>query len=1019
MALPDWENPDVLAVNKEPGRTTAVPYPDVQSAMVRQQSPYQLSLNGTWKFLYAGKPEERPTDFFNPSFDVGGWKDIAVPACWEMQGFGTPIYTNVRYPFDKEPPKITGRNGNPVGSYRREFDIPAAWKGRRVFLHFDGVLSAFYVWVNGKKAGYSQDSFTSHEFDITEHLTRGRNTLAVQVFRWCDGSYLEDQDGWRMSGIFRDVYLYSTPQVRIRDFFVTCDLDKDYRDAELNLDVFVKDYLKDKGAEYAVEAMLVDTDKDERIVASMRTALQASKDEPATLKASVKNPRKWSHESPNLYTVVVALKDKEGEVLEAQSCRFGFRELAVRDGQFFVNGQSVIFKGVNRVEHDPVEGKTVSRANLLKDVILAKRYNVNCIRTAHYPQAPEFYALCDEYGVMVIDEANVESHAFGFRDNEIAEDPIWKKAHIARAEAMILRDRNHPCIVQWSHGNEAGSGPNLAAMDKRAKELDQTRFTHYHILEKLPMVDVRGGAFERRYLPMHALEAAATDEDPRPILVNEYAHAMGNGLGNLTEYVEMFEKHPKLIGACIWDWVDQGIFKKNDQGVEFVAYGGDFGDWPNSGNFCLNGVLMADRSETAKALEMKAAYKDVAFSFDPSESRLEIRNKRYFKDLSDIEVQWELRINGVTGQKGVISEANPGPGDMKTVSMSELLPGQKPGEEHVLVLSAVLKQATKWAPAGYDVAWDQFVLTGPYRNKVPPIQGTPVTVEENDAAVTIAGKGFTIRFDKSKGTIASASYSGVEVFRDGPKPLFERAPTDNDGGRYGNRNARKYCKQWVDAGINMLETHLLSFDVKASETEIRIEARKKINAQQKSNGFNIVEKYSVDGAGTIRIHYDIKPYGKFPVSLPRIGSFMAIPEGFDKFTWYGRGPHHSYNDRKQGAKLGLHSGSIDEQWVSYPCPQENGNKTDVRWLRVTDKEGKGIKVYGSEPIEASIHHYELKNLIQARHTYDLKKLPHSYLYIDYQNGGVGNASCGNCPPLPKYHVKATPLQYTIVIERVP
>lgn len=1017
-AQPDWENQAVIGINKEPARATLIPYGTVEKAIDRGQSEYQLDLNGTWKFNYVFTPDKRPMDFYKPSVDVRAWDDITVPSCWEMQGHGQPIYSNVAYPFDVKPPFIKGHNGNPVGSYRRTVTIPSSWKDRQVFIHFDGVLSAFYVWVNGERVGYSQDSYMASEFDVTPYLKRGKNVVAVQVFRWCDGSYLEDQDGWRMSGIFRDVYLYSTPQVRVRDFFASCDLDERYVDAKLKIAASVRSYPRKKtgSGDYTVKALLVDSDNGNKVVATIQKPVRLSKDEQSVLlEADVKAPRKWTHETPNLYTLVVALLDGE-DVIEAQSCRFGFREIEVKDSQFYLNGKSIIFLGVNRVEHDPVGGKTVSRENLVKDVALAKKYNINCIRTAHYPQVPEFYALCDEYGIMVIDEANVETHAFGFYDNALATNPTWMASHVMRAEAMVQRDKNHPCVVQWSHGNEAGTGINFSAMDKRVKELDSTRPTHYHILRDFDEVDIRGGGFDRRYLPMHALEAAAKDDDPRPILVNEYAHAMGNALGNLTEYVEMFEKYPKLIGACIWDWVDQGILKKHESGEMFYAYGGDFGDRPNANNFCLNGVLLSDRSETAKALAAKKAYQRIRFAYDAATAQLEIHNKRYFKAMNDVDVIWELREEGKTVKKGTLGCIPVAAGTKKQVSMKSVLPALKKSCESVLIVSATLKDDHFWAPVGYDVAWDQFVLSGPFENAVPANPGIKIKVKDAAEIFRITGKGFEIVFDKSSGTIASAAYGGKTCFEDGPKPLFERAPTDNDGGRYSNRNRRKYCKQWVDAGIHALKTRVTSVETSFVATEAVVKVVKEIKADNKDAGFNVSEKYTIDGKGRIRIDYDIKPFGKMPQSLPRMGSVMTVPEGFETFTWYGRGPQHSYNDRKRGVKFGLYSGTIDEQFVNYPTPQENGNKTDVRWLSVTNKAGKGIKVYGVNPIEASIHHYSLQNLITARHTYELKKLPHAYLYVDYMNGGVGNASCGNCPPLEKYHVKAKPVSYTIMIE---
>ncbi len=1014
FAQNDWEDQSVISINKEPARSQMVPAANLKGALKpMEKSPYYRSLNGTWKFNYVPMPDKRPMDFFKTGVDVSGWDDIEVPSCWEMKGYGTPIYTNIKYPFEKDPPFIKGDNGNPVGSYRRTFTIDNKWKKRQVVIHFDGVLSAFYIWVNGQKVGYSQGSFTAAEFNITDFLREGENVLAVQVFRWCDGSYLEDQDGWRMSGIFRDVYLYSAPNVHVRDFFVSCDLDEDYKDAQLRIEAKVKNYLPQKADPFQIQAVLFDTQTGRQVVTAKQviSELPGEKEKQITLTASVKAPRKWTHETPNLYAVAVLLKDEKGDTIEAQSCRFGFREIEIRDSQFFLNGKSIIFKGVNRVEHDPVEGKTVSRENLLKDIKLAKKYNINCIRTAHYPHAPEFYDLCDEYGIMVIDEANVESHEFRFKNNQLANDPTWEKAHVARTESMVLRDKNHPCVLQWSHGNEAGVGPNFVAMDKRAKQLDPTRPTHYHILEDLDAFDIRGGT-PQRYLKIRDLEKVANDNDPRPFLLNEYAHAMGNAVGNLTEYMETFEKHPKLIGGCIWDWVDQGVLKKHQNGETFYAYGGDFGDDPNSGNFCLNGLVMSDRSETAKCMETKKVYQNIAFRrvFEGS-PKLEIHNKFYFTDLSDVDIRWTILEDGRPFESGSHGCVRVEPGLKKLVPLNFEASQLKPGKEYIMTVSAVLNKPTLWAEKGHEIAFEQFALQPWQFGRMPASLAVgKLRLEEDDKQARISGKAFTVVFDKTEGIIHSADYSGKTFFSDGPKPNFWRAPTDNDGHKKGLED------QWKQAGLAQLTTDVKFFNISRPDSSIVITIQKGLsNNKTKKSGFNITERYTIDARGQIRIKYNIKPFGKLPDSLPRIGTQLTVPEGYETFTWYGRGPHHSYVDRKAGAKFGFYSGNIDEQFVNYPAPQENGNKTDIRWLTVTNRQGKGIKVYGSQPLNASIHHYDLTNLTEADHTYDLKRLPHSYLYVDYRQGPIGNASCGPAA-LEKYYLKPKPVQFEVVIE---
>ncbi|WP_372806492.1 glycoside hydrolase family 2 TIM barrel-domain containing protein [Pontiella sp.] len=568
----DWENPAVTGINQEPRHATMVPFASMEQASLnKSDSPYVQSLNGIWKFHWVKTPEERPMEFFKSDFDDSAWNGIEVPSCWQMKGYGTPIYTNIEYPFDKNPPFIGGANGNPVGSYRRTFALSSDWKGREVFIHFAGVDSAFYIWVNGKRVGYSQGSRTPAEFNLTPYLQPGNNELAVQVFRWCDGSYLEDQDGWRMAGIFREVYLFSTPQVHIRDFFVTPELDADYRHAVLNVDVSLKNYGQSIEQNTELEVVLCDRSNN-RIGSASATvpSLVAGAETTTALKIPVEHPEKWTHETPNLYHVFI-LQQRGGKTVEAVTCRTGFRKIEIRDSQVLLNGQPVLIKGVNRVEHDPVHGKTVPLEYLALDIKLMKRHNINCIRTAHYPHDPALYELCDEWGMLVVDEANVESHGMRYGDESLAKQPEWKDQHVERAMNMVERDKNHPCVVMWSHGNEAGNGPNIVAMDEFCHARDPSRPTHYHFQEGPRSCDVIGGGAlgkkQNRYLALDLLEQHATyDKDLRPYLLNEYAHAMGNAVGNLTEYVELFEKYPKLIGGCIWDWIDQGLVKEGPDG---------------------------------------------------------------------------------------------------------------------------------------------------------------------------------------------------------------------------------------------------------------------------------------------------------------------------------------------------------------------------------------------------------------------------------------------------------------------
>ena len=549
FAQNDWENEQVIGINKEPVHATFFPLSSVDEAFEDgMKSQWVQMLHGTWKFNWVPNVEDRPVDFYQTGYDVSGWDDIPVPSCWQMQGFGTPIYTNITYPFDKNPPKIAGINGNPVGSYVRTFSIPESWDDREIFIHFDGVSSAFYIWVNGEKVGYSQGSRTPAAFNLTGYLQKGENLIAVQVFRWCDGSYLEDQDGWRLSGIFRDVYLYATPKIQIQDFFVTTDLDVEYNDAVISAKIKLKNYDKRSFKNGAVELKLMDVDGNEVDVegelSSQITEIKSGESKEVTVNGKVDSPFKWTHETPNLYKVAVLLKNSKEDVIEVVSCNTGFREIEIKNREVLLNGKPVMFKGVNKVEHHPVHGKMTTREWLEKEVLLMKQYNINSVRTAHYPHHPYLYELCDKYGLLVIDEANVESHGMRYGEESLAKFPGWEKAHVQRLRSMIQRDKNHPSVVMWSHGNEAGNGVNFVAMNEEAHRLDPTRPTHYHFAELPISSDVIGGwkrgngpVWQGRYLEVFDLYKYEYAADSRPFILNEYAHAMGNAMGNLQEYM--------------------------------------------------------------------------------------------------------------------------------------------------------------------------------------------------------------------------------------------------------------------------------------------------------------------------------------------------------------------------------------------------------------------------------------------------------------------------------------------------
>jgi len=1024
FAVNDWENPAVTEINKEPRRATFTPFDSVAAASLdRTASPYFQDLNGVWKFHWSANPDERPTRFFESEYDASKWDEIEVPSCWQMKGYGTPIYTNIEYPFEKNPPLIGGINGNPVGSYLRSFVLPSTWKHREVFVHFAGVDSAFYIWLNGERVGYSQGSRTPAEFNLTPYLKAGKNHLAVQVFRWCDGSYLEDQDGWRMSGIFRDVYLYCTPRTRIRDFFVTTDLDTAYRDALLRTEVSLKHHAGSVSEPGEIEVIL--SDKKRRVAATAvplgRLAPGAEKR--VVLETPVANPRKWTHETPELYDLHV-IRKRGGEIMEVVTCRVGFREVEVKGSVLMLNGKPILFKGVNRVEHDPVHGKTVPRDALERDLHLMKQHNINCLRTAHYPHDTALYELCDELGILVIDEANVESHGMRYGAESLAKQPEWKAQHVERAMNMVERDKNHPSVVMWSHGNEAGNGENIVAMDDFCHTRDPSRPTHYHFQEGPRSCDVIGGGAlgkkQNRYLTVDLLEAQAKyEKDSRPYLLNEYAHAMGNAVGNLQEYMDAFERHEKLIGGCIWDWIDQGLAKTGPDGKPFFAYGGDFGDTPNDGNFCLNGLVFADRSVNAKTLETTKVYQD--FKFEWAGNGVKIVNKFVFIDSSGHAFFWSLWEDGVEIANGALAVDAIGPGDSTVTSLVLDREKWSPDKEYLLNVSARMKEATPWADAGYEVAFEQFTLQPWKFAAADPESGTAPEVEQTEKALIVSGADFAVTFDRVRGEITRYVVNDVTLLNQGPRFSAARATIDND------RFDRPLLEIFFD-----MKDELEKFEVETLDDAVVIRVAKKQVGMTRPPvpkpwkkepkkpfhstpaGYALVETYRIRADGRIAFDAEIKPFGALPTAR-RIGYELMTAPGFEGFTWYGRGPHESYADRKTGARLGVYRGTVDEQFVNYPVPQENGNKADTRWMSLVNANGAGFRVAGDVPLDVSVRHYSTENMNTAAHPFELAKRTETIVNLDYRQGPLGNASCG-AGPLKEYEITREPVRYGFTIE---
>jgi beta-galactosidase len=1013
QSQPDWENPQVIGWNKEAGHCTLVPYHDARAALQceRQASDFYKSLNGKWKFNWVSKPSDRPVDFYKPGYDVSKWDEIPVPSNWQMHGYGRPIYLNMRYPFPVNPPYIP-HDYNPVGSYRTEFEIPGAWKDRQVFLHFDGIKSASYFWINGQSTGYSQDSMLPAEFNITKYLKPGANTLAVEVYRWSDGSYLEDQDMWRLSGIYRNVYLFSTPQVHIRDFAVRTDLDDNYTYANLMIRPRITNYTTDDLKGWTVEAQLYDADAKPVLSEALSRSVSSIIGERypqrgnvpfELLKTTIENPHKWSAESPYLYTLVITLKDSEGKAVEIESCRVGFREVEIKDGQLFVNGKSIKLFGVNRHEHDPDYGRAVPVSQMIQDIKLLKTHNLNAVRTSHYPDDPTWYDLCDEYGIYLIDEANLETHGVGGYFSNV---PEWNTAFMERAIRMVERDKNHPSVIFWSLGNESGCGSNHAAMAAWIHDYDSTRFVHYEGAAARGRDPDYVDMLSRMYARIPQIIRMATDpDDNRPMVLCEYAHAMGNSVGNLKEYWDAIRSHKRLIGGFIWDWADQGLRKTDANGKEFWAYGGDYGDNPNDGNFCCNGLVQPDRRPNPSLIEVRKVYQRIsATPNELSAGTVKIRNEYDFIDLDFVDVLWELTEDGKIIQKGELPKVSLAAGDEKQIKIPFEKPKLKPGAEYMLKISFALADDSPWADKGHVVAWEQFEVPfdTPQATSVDIAAMPTLKQQETNAALKITGRDFELLIGKSSGAIESLKFNGKELIAEPLIPNFWRAPIDNDNGNGMPRRQGIWRQAGQDRKVGKVTAEQIS------PTVIRVTAEA---ALEVADNWKYTSVYTVFGSGDIIVAGSIEPGANLSIDLPRFGMQMAIPGEFSTMSWFGRGPNESYWDRKTGSAVGLYSGPVEEQFHPYVRPQETGNKTDVRWVALTNKDGAGLLAIGMPLLYASAWPFTMEDLEKATHINELPRRDTITVNLDYKQMGVGGDDSWGARTHPEYTLPAKAYNY--------
>jgi beta-galactosidase len=1200
---PEWNNNiPAFEVNAEPPHATLMPYAGLGQALAadRTHSPYRRDLDGDWRFKHADRPSDRDIGFYKTDVDDSSWKTIPVPSDWQLHGYDHPIYTNITYPWwgangqnENAQPPFAPTVFNPVGQYRRTFTVPESWAGRRTFVHFEGVKSAFYLWINGVKVGYHEDSYVPGEFDITDYLKPGANQIAVEVYRFSDGDWMEDQDMIRLSGIFRSVYLFSTPTVHLRDFKLDTPLKDGYTNADLSVTASVRDYGAPGTGRYTVETQLYDAQHRPVWSGPLSQAVDigsAKTGQDVTVHAAkdVRAPRLWSAEQPNLYTAVLRLRDPAGKVIETLSSRVGFREFALKDGLMRINGKPISLRGTNRHEMQPDRGTALTRADMVKDITLMKRMNINAVRTSHYPDNPTWYELADEYGLYVLDETNLETH--GVRDRYPASDPNWTAAVVDRAQQMVHRDKNHPSVIIWSLGNEAGGGSNFVAMHDWIRSYDTTRVIQYEGDNRPQVSDVRSQMYES---PATIENRAKDTRDTRPYIMIEYAHSMGNSTGNLKEYWDVVRAHPVLQGGFIWDFVDQGLtwptpprkrltetgpaaltaelgpsatfdrtgglsgpavyapdkglditgsltaeawvtpgsvgghqpiiakgdtqysLKQTDDHLEFfiyaggswiaattplpanwvghehhvagvfddaadtltlyidgeakattktdrtpnsnsapvalgtdadnpsrvfsghirtarvydraltapelatpdrtpsdagvrfwfdaataqyteqkpttptyLAYGGDWGDNPNDGNFESDGILLADRSWTPKATEVKQVYQaiNVSAGADARSGTVTIKNENLFTNVNAYNGHWSLVADGRTVRHGTLTagQLDIAPLSSKSVTLPIHPPAKPaPGSEYFLQLSFTIRSPTPWAAAGFEVAKQQLPVDfgGPAVTPVPSRQVPAVTTVDNDDSVTVKGKNFTVSVAKDSGVITSYEANGVPLVKSGPAPNFWRAPTDNDNGNgQPSRNGT-----WRNAGAGRRVTGVTVEPVAGNAVAINV-----IGTLPTSTPSAYTTTYTVFGNGEIKVDNTLHPGSSSLPYIPEVGTMLSLPGQFDNVRYYGRGPDENYWDRKTASDVGLYSSTVDGQWTDYIRPQENGERTDVRWVALTNDKGVGLLASGEPLLEFNASHFTPEDLSTgARHDYQLTPRDDVVLRLNYRQMGVG------------------------------
>ncbi|MCS2756477.1 DUF4981 domain-containing protein [Bacteroides fragilis] len=1006
----EWKNPEINAVNRAPMHTNYFAYSSSEEAAKadKENSSNFMTLNGIWKFNWVKNADARPTDFYRTDYNDKGWGQMKVPGVWEMNGYGDPIYVNVGYAwrsqYKNNPPYVPIEN-NHVGLYRKEIIIPAEWSGKEIFAHFGSVTSNMYLWVNGKYVGYSEDSKLEAEFNLTKYLKPGKNLIAFQVFRWCDGTYLEDQDFFRYSGVGRNCYLYSRNKKYIQDIRVTPDLDSNYTNGTLNVAL----NLNGSGT---VELNL--TDPAGKSVATAQVNGNGQK----SVVMDVSNPEKWTAETPNLYTLTATLKNGSN-TLEVIPVKVGFRKIELKGGQILVNGQPVLFKGADRHEMDPDGGYVVSRERMLQDILRMKQLNINAVRTCHYPDDNLWYDLCDQYGIYVVAEANIESHGMGYGKETLAKNPSYKKAHMERNQRNVQRGYNHPSIIFWSLGNEAGYGPNFEQCYTWIKNEDKTRAVQYEQAGTNEFTDI----FCPMYYDYDACKKYSEGNIDKPLIQCEYAHAMGNSQGGFKEYWDLIRKYPKYQGGFIWDFVDQSNHWKNKDGIDIYGYGGDFNKYDASdNNFNDNGLISPDRRPNPHAHEVGYFYQSIwTTPGDLSKGEIKVYNENFFRDLSAYYMEWQLLANGEVMQTGVVQDLNVAPQQTATLKLNLNTEKICPCKELLLNVTYKLKAAETLMPAGSTVAYDQLTIR-PYTAKALELKNqkasnldivVPVIKDNDHNYLIVEGENFIIEFNKHNGYLSRYEADGMQLLNPGAQltPNFWRAPTDND---YGAGLQHRYAV-WKNPGLKLTS---LKQSIENEQAIVQAEY------EMKAVKGKLFLTYVINNEGAVKVTQKMEAGKEEKVSdMFRFGMQMQMPENFNEVEYYGRGPVENYADRNHSTLIGKYRQTVAEQFYPYIRPQETGTKTDLRWWRVLNISGNGLQFVGDAPFSASALNYSIESLDDGvqkdqRHSPEVAKAPFTNLCIDKVQMGLGCVNSWGTLPLEKYRVPYQDYEFSFILTPV-